>query len=96
MFDENYFRTSLQRDVEAMGGRPVVEIQLLSGHAHRVRSVVEINAGSVTLETYLSKGDLALSIHGLSFAKPHAPESLLEKYLGPTPDAVNESWGRSH
>ena len=33
--------------------------------------------------------DLALSIHGLSFAKPHAPESLLEKYHRPTPDAVN-------
>jgi hypothetical protein len=59
MFDENYFRTTLQRDVEATGGRPVVEIQLLSGHAHRVRSVVEINPGSVTLETYLAKGDLA-------------------------------------
>ena len=59
MFDENYFRTTLQRDVEATGGRPVVEIQLLSGHAHRVRSVVEINSGSVTLETYLAKGDLA-------------------------------------
>ncbi|MEO5818526.1 MAG: hypothetical protein ABIT20_24870 [Gemmatimonadaceae bacterium] len=59
MFDETYFRTTLQRDVEATGGHPVVEIQLLSGHAHRVRSVVEINAGSVTLETYLAKGDLA-------------------------------------
>jgi hypothetical protein len=59
MFDENYFRTTLQRDVEATGGNPVVEIQLLSGHAHRVRSVVEINSGSVTLETYLAKGDLA-------------------------------------
>jgi hypothetical protein len=59
MFDEKYFRTTLQRDVEATGGHPVVEIQLLSGHAHRVRSVVEINSGSVTLETYLAKGDLA-------------------------------------
>ncbi|UES41951.1 metallophosphoesterase family protein [Roseibium aggregatum] len=37
----------------------------------------------------IAKGDLALSIHGLSFAKPHAPESLLEKYHRPTPDAVN-------
>ncbi|GAB2208945.1 exonuclease SbcCD subunit D [Roseibium sp. ROS1] len=37
----------------------------------------------------ITKGDLALSIHGLSFAKPHAPESLLEKYHHPTPDAVN-------
>lgn len=34
-------------------------------------------------------GDLALSVHGLSFAKPHAPESLLGKYGKPTPDAVN-------
>ena len=59
MFDQNYFRTTLLRDVEATGGNPVVEIQLLSGHAHRVRSVVEVNAGSVTLETYLAKGDLA-------------------------------------
>lgn len=37
----------------------------------------------------LAQGDLALTIHGLSFAKPHAPESLLEKYHRPTPDTVN-------
>ena len=37
----------------------------------------------------LTHGDLALSIHGLSFAKPHAPESLLAKYHRPTPDTVN-------
>lgn len=37
----------------------------------------------------LLHGDLALSIHGLSFAKPHAPESLLEKYHRPSPDAIN-------
>jgi len=36
----------------------VVEVQLLSGHAHRVRSIVEITPGSVTLETYQPKGDL--------------------------------------
>ena len=59
MFDDNYFRTTLVRDVEATGGNPVVEIQLLSGHAHRVRTVVEVGAGYVTLETYLAKGDLA-------------------------------------
>ena len=59
MFDENYFRMTLPRDVEATGGQPVVEVQLLSGHAHRVRSVVEIASGCVTLETYLAKGDLA-------------------------------------
>lgn len=37
----------------------------------------------------VTRGGLALSIHGLSFAKPQAPESLLEKYRPPTPDAVN-------
>ncbi|RFB76615.1 metallophosphoesterase family protein [Methylovirgula sp. 4M-Z18] len=37
----------------------------------------------------LVRGDLALAFHGLSFAKPQAPESLLEKYHRPTPDAVN-------
>lgn len=37
----------------------------------------------------LSCGDLAISIHGLSFAKPQAPESLLEKYHRPTPDTIN-------
>lgn len=37
----------------------------------------------------ISHENLALSFHGLSFAKPHAPESLLEKYHRPTSDAVN-------
>lgn len=59
MFDESYFHTTLLRDVEATGGHPVVEVQLTSGHAHRVRSIVEVGAGTVTLETYLTKGDLA-------------------------------------
>ncbi|MFC5385901.1 exonuclease SbcCD subunit D [Aquamicrobium segne] len=42
-------------------------------------------AGTVDLVS----GNLAVAIHGLSFSKPHAPESLLEKYARPTPDAVN-------
>ena len=59
MFDHVYFSTTLPKDVEAAGGHPVVEVQLLSGHSHRVRSVVEVGPGFVTLETYLAKGDLA-------------------------------------
>lgn len=59
MFDAEYFRTTLARDVEAMGGNPIVEIHLLTGQAHRVRSVTDIAAGVVTLEAYLGKGDLA-------------------------------------
>ncbi|MEO3388786.1 DNA repair exonuclease [Mesorhizobium sp. CAU 1741] len=37
----------------------------------------------------LTHGDLALAIHGLSFAKPHAPEGLLDRYHRPVPDTVN-------
>ncbi len=37
----------------------------------------------------LNRGNLGISVHGLSFAKPQAPESLLEKYHRPTPDAIN-------
>lgn len=59
MFDAEYFRTSLARDVEAMGGSPIVEIHLVNGQTHRVRSVTEISSGFVTIEAYLGKGDLA-------------------------------------
>ncbi|CAN5913932.1 hypothetical protein BH11GEM2_BH11GEM2_11770 [soil metagenome] len=59
MFDATYFRTTLPEDVQASAGSPVVELQLVSGHSHRVRSVVQIGTGTVTLETYLTKGDLA-------------------------------------
>lgn len=37
----------------------------------------------------LNRGNLNVAIHGLSFAKPHAPESLLPKYRTPVPDAAN-------
>ena len=59
MFDETYFRKTLLDDVSASGGNPVVEVQLVSGHSHRVRSVLQVGTGTVTLETYLTKGDLA-------------------------------------
>jgi DNA repair exonuclease SbcCD nuclease subunit len=35
------------------------------------------------------KAGLAIAIHGISFAKPHAPESLLARFRGPVPGAVN-------
>jgi len=35
------------------------------------------------------KNGLGIAMHGLSFAKPHAPESLLPKYKPPVSDAVN-------
>ena len=37
----------------------------------------------------LRAGTLDIVLHGLSFAKPQAPESLLPKFKQPTPDAIN-------
>lgn len=49
-------------------------LKLFGGRAE----AVEIDAGGVPI-----------AIHGLSFARPHAPESLLPKYARPRPGAVN-------
>jgi len=59
MFDANYFRTVLPRDVEAAGGSPIVELLLVGGHVHRVRSVVSVDDARATFEAYQMKGDLA-------------------------------------
>lgn len=37
----------------------------------------------------IDAGGLPIAIHGLSYARPHAPESLLPKYARPRPGAVN-------
>ncbi len=58
MFDANYFRTALQRDVEAAGGSPIVELLLVGGHVHRLHSVLAVDDGRVTFEAYQMKGDL--------------------------------------
>ncbi len=59
MFDHEYFAGTLQRDVELAGGHPIVEIQLSSGHSHRVRQLVDVTTGYVTVRAYLARADLA-------------------------------------
>ena len=59
MFDANYFRTALLSDIKAAGGSPVVELSLLNGHVHRVRSVAEVAEGYVTLAVHPIRGDLS-------------------------------------
>ena len=59
MFDADFFSTRLRRDADAMGGDPIVEISLLNGHTHRIRSVVDVTSGYVVFEAYHLKGDLA-------------------------------------
>jgi len=101
MFDENYFRDTLLGDVKETGGQPVVEVQLVSGHSHRVRSIIQVGTGTVTLETYLSKGDLAHErprfgvtdddgggVQGDTFRAVIAYESIAAVVLDPSPSHV--------
>jgi len=73
MFDADYFRKSLPQDVKATGGKPVVEVVMLSGHSYRVRTIVDIDDGRITLEAYLVKGDLAhhRPLFGGTEGEPH-------------------------
>jgi hypothetical protein len=59
MFDADFFSTRLRRDTDAMGGDPIVEISLLNGHTHRIRSIVDVTSGYVVFEAFHLKGDLA-------------------------------------
>ena len=59
MFDSEYFRTMLETDVQNVGRAAVVELHLRSGRTHRIRSVLAVHAGYVTLEVYRAHGDEA-------------------------------------
>ena len=50
---------------------------------------VKVFGGRADTVTFDHAGGLAIAIHGLSFAQPHAPESLLGKYKPPVAGAVN-------
>ena len=56
MLDSEYFRKGLQGDVDATGGRAIVELHLANGRSHRLRAVVSIQQGYVTLEAYRDAG----------------------------------------
>jgi hypothetical protein len=73
MFDANYFQKTLPQDVKATGGKPVVEVVLLTGHSYRVRSIVDAADGRVTLEAYLVRADLAhhRPLFGGTQSEPH-------------------------
>jgi hypothetical protein len=94
MFDANYFRTVLPRDVEAVGGSPIVELLLVGGHAHRVRTVIDVADGRVTFEAYQSRGELTHQRprFGQTSADPHETfrvvvscESIVAIVLDPAP-----------
>lgn len=56
MLDSEYFRTGLQRDIDAIGGKAVVELHLVSGRSQRLRAVLGVERGYVILDAYRNKG----------------------------------------
>lgn len=59
MFDAAYFRTGLPSQLEAAGAEPSVEIHLVNGQAHRVRSLVEAADGYAVLEVYQRRAEIS-------------------------------------
>ena len=57
MFDTEYFRNTLQGDVDATGKSSAVELTLRTGRTLRLRSVLAIQPGWVTLEAFLPRTD---------------------------------------
>jgi hypothetical protein len=102
MFDANYFRTVLPRDVEAAGGSPIVDLLLVGGHAHRVRTVVDVTDGRITVEAYQMRGDLAHQRprFGQTSGEPHetfrvvvACESIVAVVFDPSPEQTRNRPG---
>jgi hypothetical protein len=59
MIDAEYFRAQLPQQIEAASERPIVEVFLRNGHAHRVRAVVDATPGYVVLEAFHLSGSHA-------------------------------------
>lgn len=72
MFDSEYFRTTLDADVEATDPSSAVEVHLMNGHTLRVRSVLSVHGEYVTLEVYRAprgEGGQPARWHGAAAAK---------------------------
>jgi len=58
VFDKAYFNSVLASQIKAAGNEPMVEVHLVSGQGHRVRSVLDAQDGWVVLETYQRRAEL--------------------------------------
>jgi DNA repair exonuclease SbcCD nuclease subunit len=52
-------------------------------------SVTLFGGRADSVEVARPNNDRPVFVHGLSFARPHAPESLLKRYKPPVPEAIN-------
>ena len=58
MFDKSYFQSGLAVHIGAAGHEPTVEVQLVNGQGHRVRSVIDATDGYVVLEAYQRRAEI--------------------------------------
>jgi hypothetical protein len=58
VFDKSYFQAGLPAHIKASGAEPTVEVHLINGQGHRVRSIVEATEGYVVLEAYQRRAEI--------------------------------------
>ena len=59
MFDATYFRKGLVTHAGSSATGATVEVHLVNGHAHRIRSIVEVTDGYVVLEVYQRRPEMS-------------------------------------
>ncbi len=57
MFDASYFKSVLDGQITAVGGKATVEVHLTNAHTHRVRGIVAAESNYVTFEAYRQRVD---------------------------------------
>jgi hypothetical protein len=83
VLDSEYFRTGLQTDVDALGGKAIVELHLTNGRLQRLRSVVSIHQGYVTLEVYRNQAGETLAAGWYERDRDAQPSQETERTVAP-------------
>ena len=58
VIDKSYFASTLAQHIQAAGAEPTVEVHLVNGQGHRVRSVIEAADGYLVLEVYQRRAEI--------------------------------------
>ena len=61
MIDSTYFRSRLAADVRAFEQGSIVEVHLLNGQFHRLKSVLEVQEGYAILDVYRARSEEAIA-----------------------------------
>jgi hypothetical protein len=105
VFDAKNFRDALIARASASGAGATVEIHLVNGQAHRVRSIVEVTDGYVVLEVYQRRPEMSgTQTHWYAAAPPAAApneihhavityESIADLLITPSEDKASSRIG---